>query len=495
MSLLRAAFCCIAASAVNGAPLFELNLGQSEPGVRYTAREGRWALLLRDGETAVASDAGRIAWRLMGGNPTTDFVPSERSATRRSFLRGGDRSKWVQDAPLYGRVVRRNAYASIDVAYHASPSGAVEYDYVVQPGADSQTIRLRFDDGVSLHILSDGSLLAERGGFSVRHKSPVAFTENNGARTPAAVRFVRRGENEIGFAVGDYDKRRVLTIDPELVIERIGGTGDDDVISSPPYLVGSTTSADLPASPPRTPRGRDIWFRHVGIDTAPIREYVVGGSGDDRPFALATGRGRIYIVGETTSRDLPANSFQTVYGGGERDGFILSLPMAFQSNEQPVLLSYFGGAGADRIKGVRFGPGRFVFAGETDSADLPGAAIRVQSPRGGVDAFLAEDPMRSLNAIGVEGLTLIGGAGDDFVGGLDITTEIRSGVPFPIINLLGETTSRDFPQRGGERRELAGESDAYWVEFDAGAMRASRLHGGNGRDRFEIGRASCRERV
>ena len=481
MSLLRAACCCLAVSVANGAPLFELNLGQSEPGVRYTAREGRSVLMLRDDSTVVAGDTGRVAWRLVGANPGSRFEASEKSPVSRSYLRG-DRSKWVWDAPLFGRVVRRGAYAGIDVAYHAAASGAVEYDYVVQPGADPRVIRLRFDAGTSLRILPDGSLAASHGGFSVRHKAPVAYDD---LRAPVAVRFERRGLHEVGFAVGEYDRRRVLTIDPELVIERSGGSGDEDVISSPPYLVGSTTSADLPASPPEARRGRDVWFRHVGVDRAPVTEYVVGGSGDERPFAMAVGRGRIYVVGETNSRDLPANSFQTTYGGGTSDGFILSIPSSFQGSAvPPVLLSYFGGSGADRLKGVRFGAGRLVFAGETDSADLPGASVGGQTPRGGVDAFLAEDPGRGANAISVEGLLLFGGSGDDFVGGLEVTPEIRDGVVFPIFNVLGETVSRDFPQLGGERRELAGESDAFWAEFDAGKMRASRIYGGSGRDRL-----------
>ena len=88
-------------------------------------------------------------------------------------------------------------------------------------------------------------------------------------------------------------------------------------------------------------------------------------------------------------------------------------------------------------------------AGETNSADLPGARAFGLRPLGGLDAFVFGAKLaHGQEKISLVGAMLLGGADDDFVYGLDL--EALPGQR-RVIHVLGETHSPGFPQTDGQR--------------------------------------------
>jgi hypothetical protein len=61
-------------------------------------------------------------------------------------------------------------------------------------------------------IQEDGSLVIDAEGGQIRWRRPVVLQE--GARV--AGRFRMAGPNAVGFALGEYDRRKALVIDPTL---------------------------------------------------------------------------------------------------------------------------------------------------------------------------------------------------------------------------------------------------------------------------------------
>ncbi len=171
------------------------------------------------------------------------------------------------------------------------------------------------------------------------------------------------------------------------LLYRVGGSGEDAITSlagAPdprhPFtfrespltlaLAGHTTSPGLSSGPTTHAGARDafaaLW--HVPNRTLLWTRYL-GGSGDDAAWAVAQNpAGDVYVGGGTRSTDLPTiEALQPSANGGE-DGFF-----AFLDAEGAIRqLSYYGGAGDDRIRAAFALPTGFArFGGSTNSSSLP----------------------------------------------------------------------------------------------------------------------------
>ncbi|MFN2503169.1 MAG: hypothetical protein ABR540_02860 [Acidimicrobiales bacterium] len=120
------------------------------------ARGGGGGLFLTATEAVLTRGAGAdgpssvVRLRPLGANPDAPVVGLEPLATRvNSYV--GDRSRWREDVPTYGRVAIAGAYPGIDVEWYGADEG-VEYDFVVAPGADPGVIRLGLAGADSLAI-------------------------------------------------------------------------------------------------------------------------------------------------------------------------------------------------------------------------------------------------------------------------------------------------------------------------------------------------------
>ena len=119
-----------------------------------------------------------------------------------------------------------------------------------------------------------------------------------------------------------------------------GGSGRDFLLMPTPdaegniFVVGSTGSPDLPTTPDALQRnygggeadGVLALFSPDGAEL--IYATYLGGSGDELIRSLALGpRGEMYLVGKTSSKDFPVTpgAFQTKYGGGDSDAFVVEL--------------------------------------------------------------------------------------------------------------------------------------------------------------------------
>ena len=197
------------------------------------------------------------------------------------------------------------------------------------------------------------------------------------------------------------------------------------------YVTGETSSPDFPAEGYQG--GRDLLLASLGQDGALRGITLVGGAGEDRGNAITLdSSGRIQVTGYTSSADLPATI-------GAYAGLGDALVLLADPQGSLTQLAYIGGTGYDEGLTVQTSSGDVIIGGVTTSADLPTTPDTFQATLGSkLDGFLLQlNPSADVNSRLVYS-SFLGGSGDDSIQALALGAENQ-------IYLAGYTQSTDFP--------------------------------------------------
>ena len=232
---------------------FEKNVGQLDARARFASRGPGYHLLLtgtgavlelrksrligphrsareplpREPQNAGGQSRSVITLNLTGANAKAAIHGVDERRERRNFFIGNDPAKWRTDVPTFRAVRYEEIYPGISLTYYGNQQ-QLEYDFVIAPGADPRTIRMTFGSGVRPQISVEGDLVLHTAGRDVRQRKPVVYQEIDGQRHLVAGGFVLVARQQVGFAVGAYDRTKPLVIDPTLVYSTyLGGSGDD----------------------------------------------------------------------------------------------------------------------------------------------------------------------------------------------------------------------------------------------------------------------------
>lgn len=390
-------------SLLSGLPLrFEPNQGQgnldpADSRAQFVARGPGFGLFLGlEGATLTllsrdhsrqnsAAQIDAVQMRLSGANQAASLTALDRLPGTSNYLLGNDPRKWRTGVPQYARVRYESVYPGINLVFYGD-QGQLEYDFQIAPGADPAQAELEFR-GAEQVQLKDGALVIRTGQGSVELQAPRVYQEIAGERRPVDGKFVLRGANRAGFAIGSYDRSRELIIDPILTFSTyFGGSGDEHATSVAVdgtgfiYLTGSTTSADLPTTLGTTLKGAgpNVYIAKItpplGSPAATL-DYVtyLGGNGQDIPAGIKVdGAGRPYLAGTTTSSDFPtsAQAYQTALAPanvGKQHVFVTQLNADATA---PLYSTYLSGNGIDVATGMTINAGGYVFVtGTTTSVE------------------------------------------------------------------------------------------------------------------------------
>ncbi|HLL52432.1 MAG TPA: SBBP repeat-containing protein, partial [Myxococcaceae bacterium] len=371
---------------------FEANAGQHDKRVRYYGQGRGFELFLtRDGAVVSLRSpgkggaAGAVTRMTLGGMSRRVMPRADGKLECEShYLRGADPSRWIRHVPHFARVEYPGVYPGIDLVFHGRPGRQLEYDFALKPGAKVSAIRLRFSGGAQPRLEKDGALvLSFPDGGEVRQPPPYLYQTVNGRRRAVEGGYALLAQGEVGFRVGDYDRRRPLVIDPFLSYSTVLA-GDDDVRGlavaqdGSAWLTGSTGPRDFPSGPPRGDGGSDVLLARLSADGGRLLSLVRlggGGSGSGVGRAIALDpAGNLYLAGDTSSPDFPTTpgAFQRrapSAGGERRDGFFAKLD---PTGTKLLYASYLGGTGEDAVGSLSVGPGGHAWVvGRTASADFP----------------------------------------------------------------------------------------------------------------------------
>ena len=450
---------------------FEANQGQFDPSVRYAARAGGYNLLLtQKGAVISLPEARRVSISLLHANPAPAIEPLDPLAARTDYFLGR-RPQWHTGVASYSRVRYRSVYPSVDMVYYGNQN-QLEYDFLLQPGADAGAIRLEFRGARSLTTTPEGDLVVETGGQRIVQKKPFIYQEEAGAssRREVAGRYVLLGRHTVGLRLDPYDRSRSLVIDPVLVYcSYVGGNGADRInaVKMGPggrlYIAGQTDTQQIPyidGAYNNNASGLTDIFLSI-LDTAPDGTFqpvyfsYLGGANLDIPLAMdVDANGLVYLTGTTTSTNFPmaGNSVQPTGAASTIDAFVVVLsPFLLDRNGQAVsglyggdalvYSSYLGGTlGNDSGNGIAVGPDGMIYViGTTRSADFPVTDSAYQAVLWGPqDTFLCKIDR---NAASLVYSTYLGG--EDADDGRNILVG-----PNGLVYFASSTLSTEFPMAG-----------------------------------------------
>jgi hypothetical protein len=424
---------------------FERNDGRVDPRAAYLARGPGYALFVAPTEMMIAlrkrPGASVLRVELLGAREDAELEGLEELPGTANYFIGSDPKKWRTDVRGYGRVRCRGAYPGIDLVYHGDQR-QLEYDFVVSPGHDPGRIRLGFEGARALRLDGVGNLVVAVDGGEIVHGVPRVYQPAGSRRRAVPGRWTLRGKNEAGFALGTYDRRQALVIDPSLSYSTYLGGGDydsgvgiavDNLGSA--FVSGMTLSVDFPTKDPyqTVPGSYDLFVTKLSPsgDSLVYSTYLGGSDADFGGSIAVDGLGSVYVVGETASTDFPT---QDPYQGDRpgRDVFVTKLS---PSGTSLVYSTYLGGSGDDYGSGVAVdGSGNAYVTGYTLSTDFP-TQNPYQTDRTSHDVFVTK---LSPSGTSLVYSTYLGGNDADYGDGIGVDSVGSACV-------TGATLSTDFP--------------------------------------------------
>ncbi len=381
------------APPLSGMPIyFEANRGQIEEPVDFVARGRDHTIYLSAGgalvalrEAGLSGDSIRhdplrpgteatvhfVRMSLRGGNSKAEVAGQEQFAGRVNYLIGNNPAAWRQGIPMFAKVCYAGVYPGVDVIYYGNDR-QLEYDFIVAPGADPSAIALRFDGADRLEIDGTGDLVLHLGKGQLRHHKPIVYQTVKGVRREVAGSYRLKDRRTVVFALGTYDRREPLVIDPWLSYSTYLGGGRSDGAwavaadaQGSAYIAGDTLSVfkKLPLSGEQTNYGGgtdfggDAFAARLDYDgTNLLFGYLtyLGGNSLDGAMGLAIdGSGSAYITGYTLSTNFPVTgaSLQARISGTNDPVFKTPPPDAFvtrlDTNGYAVYSTYLGGENAE----------------------------------------------------------------------------------------------------------------------------------------------------
>jgi hypothetical protein len=451
-----------ARAALAQTPLrFEANQGQWDPAVLYAVRSGGYDLTFTArGPALTLAGSHRVDISLPNSNPAPAIEAIGKLPTRTDYFVGA-REHWRTNIANYSRIRYGAVYPGVDVVYYGRQN-QLEFDFVLQPGADPQAIRLKFQGARHLSITSEGDLAFEFGNGRMLQKKPLIYQEDplTATRREIRGRYVRVARNVVGLRVDGYDRKQPLVIDPTLVYcSYLGGAGSDQInavqVDSQGhlYVAGSTTTGDLLATNGAYSalfNGTTNIFVAI-IDITPGSGYpllyltYIGGGGSDIPLSMAVdAEENVYLTGTTTSTSFPmtVNAVQTTGAGSVVAAFVLELnPFGMSGGVSLVYSTFLGGTTGDTSgDGIAVDRKGLIYViGSTKATDFPLTDSAYMSTTWGPqDAFLCQiDP----NAGALNYSTYLGG---------ELTDQGRAIAVAPngLVYFAVSTDSTEFPMAG-----------------------------------------------
>jgi hypothetical protein len=434
------------------------NEGQTDKAVRYYAQGAGYGFFFthKGATLSFAEGKGRgghaLSLDFLGADPHATLTAKERLAGEVNYLVGDDPTKWHRDLPTHAELLYEGLWPGIDMAVRGD-GGAFKYEFHLKPGSSIDDVRLGYRGAEGLKVGAGGELLVQTSLGVLKDAAPVSYQRIGGERVPVESRYVLRGDGSYGFAVGAYDPRYPLVIDPGLdystflggeIIDLGEGIAVDK--SGSAYVTGFTQSADYPTTPGAfntTANGdKDVFVTKLNPSGSElVYSTLLGGAAFDAGLGIAVdGSGRTYVTGYTESDNYPTtpDAFDTTYNGS-RDAFVTKLSA---SGSELAYSTFLGGTNFDSGWDIAVdGEGRAYVTGSTSSPDYP-------TTRGAFDRTFTGAGNTLVTKLNASGSALVystylgGSGGGDGGSGIAVDTQGRAYV-------TGLTSSVDYPTTRG----------------------------------------------
>ncbi len=152
-----------------------------------------------------------VTMEWVGANPGVQIVTEEKVNEYTNFLNPLDRTKSIEGAAGYKKMIYKGLYPGIDVVYTFHPEKGLKYAFVVHPGADASLIQMRYTGAGKIFIDKTGSVCYTTKAGNITDSAPETFYEEGNA--PIVSNFELK-KNVVTFNLSHYDKTKTVIIDP-----------------------------------------------------------------------------------------------------------------------------------------------------------------------------------------------------------------------------------------------------------------------------------------
>src|SRR5260370_20462938 len=217
---------------------FEANQGQTDPPVNFLSRGAGYSLFLTPDEAVLSlregsrqdaampaqkaralpdrtpqqSNSAVLRMKLVGANVKAQVIGQDELGGKSNYFVGNDPNRWHTNIRQFAKVRYKNVYPGIDLVYYGHER-ELEYDFVLQPGANPETIRMGIAGAGRLRRAQGELVLASAGG-EVHLRSPHIYQEANGIRQEVPGRYFVTNTNEVKFRLCLYAPPKPLLIKP-----------------------------------------------------------------------------------------------------------------------------------------------------------------------------------------------------------------------------------------------------------------------------------------
>jgi hypothetical protein len=433
-----------------------------------------------------------IRMRLLQSNPASTPLPEDPLLAKANYFIGNDPAKWRTNVPLFSRVRFPSVYKDVDLLYYGSQQH-LEYDFVIRPGGEPQSISFAVDGASSATVVQSGDLVLQTGSARAVLHRPIAYQIVNAQRHDVTASFLPLGGSSFGIRVARYDHKAPMIIDPVLAYSTYLGGSDDEGIfgigfddDGNIYVAGETSSLDFPQKggiQNRLGGNYDAFVSKFDPQGANlIYSTYLGGANYDHAIGIQVDEyGSVYLAGVTQSPDFPVEHARQPALAGAANGFVAKLS---PSGSELVFSTYLGGQGFDQISALAIDHDNAIYvAGSTNSLDFPitSNAFQKQCDGGSHQGFCIGDAFAAKFDPSGQKLiysTYLGGAGYDLAAGISVNEHGEA-------YIAGQTGSSDFPTKNPYQRSLLGPNNAFISKLNvAGSgLMFSTFLGGTGFDR------------
>jgi hypothetical protein len=472
-----------AIAAPAGAPAaFIENRGQWPERIRMAVRAGPLLAGLEDGAMEVVvrgldpyGDPGTSTVRLEFEGTRGDgrVVPDGARAGTFHYFLGDDPGRWASSVPGHAGARYTCLYDGVDILLRDN-GGVLEYDLLLEPGADPGVIVVRVDGALAMHLDGEGRLVLETLRGPLLQSAPVAWQVHPcGRREALEARFVQVDPQRFGFALPGRDPGLAAVVDPGLLWSSfLGGSSWESAYAAAAgpngtfVVVGQTGSTNFPTTPGAYDTSyngvafSDVFVTCTSADGSSLvwSTFLGGTAGDEGCAVFVDGAGVTTVGGVTQSSNFPvtAGAIKSSLSGSS-DAFLSRLSA---DGSTLVFSTLLGGSSGDLVRGVVVdGGGVSTVLGTTDSSNFPVTPGAWDTTLGGSsDAFVSR-----INATGTALVysTYLGGSAGD-------TGEGIAAADGGTVIVTGSTSSNDFPTTPGAwDTTLDGNSDAFVTKLDA----------------------------
>ncbi|MEO6882843.1 MAG: hypothetical protein ABI199_02335, partial [Bacteroidia bacterium] len=405
----------------------------------------------------------------------------------------------VLNVRSYKKITIKNIYPGIDWVLFTNATSGIKYNFIIHPGTDASQIKLKYKWTDNPELQSDGSIKINTPMGKITEGTPLSYTDENEQNKIETKYSIKN--NEISFAVSNYNKHKILIIDPVLVwatyyggnqqTEPMGIQSDGTNV----YVTGGTANTNVfPVFNP----GAGAYFQGtigggenafvLQFTTYGVRKWATyyGGSFQDIGYSISSDGVNIWVTGNAGSTDFPTfNPGGGVYFQGTLGGISNAFILQFNTSGVRKWATYYGGSGngsfGDLGESISSDGANVWVTGQSESTDFPtfnpGAGAYFQ----GIGSTYGKAFILQFTTSGVrKWATYYGGSFVDY--GFSISSD---GVN---IWVTGYTASADFPvfnPGAGAyfQGTLGGNSNAFILQFTTSGVRKwATYYGGSNND-------------